>query len=194
MNTAKIERKTRETDITLELNLYGTGKCEIDCNCGFLVHMLELFACHGGFDLKLKAIGDIEVDYHHLVEDVGICLGQAVLSALGDRSGIMRYGYAVIPMDETLVESVIDISGRGEIVYNLTTPTDKVGDFDTMLIREFMSSFARNSKMAVHINLRYGTDSHHILEAAFKSFAHALKSAVAKSGELGVKSSKGLLD
>jgi len=203
MRTAEISRKTRETDISLELNLDG-GKYEIDTNCGFLNHMLELFASHSGFGLKIKCVGDVEVDFHHTVEDVGIVLGQAFLKALGEKRGIARYFDVTIPMDETLVLCAVDISGRGTLNYDLKIPTAKVSEeneevkpkavglFDTELIEEFFTAFTREARITLHIVQLYGKNTHHIIEGAFKAFARALKGAVKIVGT-EIPSSKGAL-
>lgn len=203
MRTAEISRKTRETDISLELNLDG-GKYEIDTNCGFMNHMLELFASHGGFGLKVKCVGDVEVDFHHTVEDVGIVLGQAFLKALGEKRGIARYCDVTIPMDETLVLCAVDISGRGTLNYDLKIPTAKVSEeneevkpkavglFDTELIEEFFTAFTREARISLHIVQLYGKNTHHIIEGAFKAFARALKGAVKIVGT-EIPSSKGAL-
>ncbi|MDE7087428.1 MAG: imidazoleglycerol-phosphate dehydratase HisB [Clostridia bacterium] len=203
MRTAEIKRKTRETDIELKLNLDG-GDYSIDTNCGFLNHMLELFAVHSGFGLNLKCVGDIEVDFHHTVEDVGIALGQAFNSALGDKVGINRYADVTIPMDESLVLCAVDISGRGTLNYALKIETAKVydgsdevkqravGAFDTELIEEFFIAFAREAKITLHIVQMFGKNTHHIIECAFKAFARAMKSAAAITGNK-LPSSKGVL-
>lgn len=203
MREAEIVRKTRETDIALELNLDG-GTYKIDTNCGFLNHMLELFAVHSGFGLNVKCVGDVDVDFHHTVEDVGIVLGQAFLRALGDKRGINRYADVVIPMDESLVLCAVDISGRAALNYDLKIESAKVTDdsdeiklksvglFDTELIEEFFQSFVREAKVTLHIVKLYGKNTHHIIECAFKAFARALKSAVAVTGD-SVPSSKGIL-
>lgn len=203
MRTAEIKRKTRETDISLALNLDG-GDYAISTNCGFLNHMLELFAVHSGFGLKVECTGDVEVDFHHTVEDVGIALGQAFLAAIGDKVGINRYADVTIPMDESLVLCAVDISGRGTLNYNLKIASAKVTDesdevklksvglFDTELIEEFFISFVRESKLTLHIVQLYGKNTHHIIECAFKAFARALKAASAVTG-LTLPSSKGIL-
>jgi imidazoleglycerol-phosphate dehydratase len=179
MRKAKITRKTKETDISLELCLEGAGRCSVDTGCGFLDHMLELFSAHGSFDLAIKCVGDTNVDYHHTVEDVAIVLGRAFDEALMERRGICRYGSFILPMDEALVLAAVDISGRGVLGYGLSFPTEKIGDFDTELVREFMSAFSRNLGAAVHLRQLAGENSHHIAEAAFKALARALKAAVA---------------
>lgn len=203
MRTAKIERKTRETEICLQLNLDQSGY-EINTDCGFLNHMLELFASHSGFGLNVYCKGDIEVDFHHTVEDVGIALGQAFLQAIGDKRGINRYADVTIPMDESLILCAVDISGRGTLNYDIKIPSAKVMDgsdevkqkavglFDTELIEEFFISFAREAKITLHLVQLYGKNTHHIIECAFKAFARALKVAAKVVGD-EIPSSKGLL-
>ena len=178
MRKANIERKTAETDIKLSLNLDGTGKSNINSGCGFLDHCLTLFAKHGSFDLDVKCIGDVEVDYHHSVEDIGICLGEAFSSAIGDMRGICRYGNMLLPMDEALILCAIDISGRGYLNYDINIPTQKVGDFDTELAWEFFIAFTRKANITLHLKQLDGKNSHHIIEGTFKAFARALKEAV----------------
>lgn len=178
MRVSSISRKTAETDINLKINLDGDGKSVIDTGCGFLDHMLTLFAKHGRFDLEVKCVGDVEVDYHHTVEDIGIVLGSAIKEALGDMRGIKRYASFILPMDETLIMSAIDISGRSHLVYNLKIPTERVGDFDTELAKEFFISVVRNADITLHINQIEGENSHHIIEGTFKSVARSLKAAV----------------
>ncbi len=178
MRTAEINRKTNETDIKLSLNLDGTGKSEIDTGCGFLDHMLTLFARHGGFDLTVSCKGDTYVDYHHTVEDIGIALGDAFKSALGDMRGITRYGSFILPMDESLIMTAVDISGRSHLSYDLQIPAQKVGDFDTELAEEFYLGFVRHAAVTLHIKELSGTNSHHIIEGAFKSVARSLAAAV----------------
>ncbi len=178
MRTADIARKTAETDIKIELNLDGTGVSELDIGCGFLEHMLTLFAKHGRFDLKVSCVGDTYVDYHHSAEDIGISLGMAFDKALGDKRGIVRYGSMLVPMDETLILSAVDISGRGFLVYNMNIPTEKVGDFDTELCEEFWIAFARNANLTLHILQLEGKNSHHIIEGCFKSVGRSLRAAV----------------
>ena len=178
MRTAEINRKTNETDIKLSLNLDGTGKSEINTGCGFLDHMLTLFARHGGFDLTVSCKGDTYVDYHHTVEDIGIALGDAFKSALGDMRGITRYGSFNLPMDEALIMTAVDISGRAHLSYDLTIPAQKVGDFDTELTEEFYLGFVRHAAVTLHIKQLSGTNSHHIIEGAFKSVARSLAAAV----------------
>ena len=179
MRTFELKRMTAETDISLALTLEGTGKSEIDTGCGFLDHMLTLFAAHGRFDLAVKCKGDIEVDYHHTAEDIGICLGKAFAEALGDCRGIVRYGSMLLPMDEALILSAVDISGRNCLIYKLNIPTEKVGDFDTELVEEFFLAFVRNARIALHLRMLDGKNSHHIIEGAFKATARALRTAVA---------------
>lgn len=178
MRSAEIIRKTKETDISLSLNLDGCGKSNIDTGCGFLDHMLTLFASHGRFDLDVKCIGDVQVDAHHTTEDIGICLGLAFADALGDKKGIERYGYMILPMDEALILASTDLSGRAYLGYGLDIPAGKVGDFDTELVEEFWLAFVREAKCALHIKQFDGKNSHHIIEGTFKSVARALKAAV----------------
>ena len=179
MRMANISRRTAETDITLTLNLDGTGASEIDTGCGFLDHMLTLFAKHGRFDLELTCKGDTEVDYHHSVEDIGICLGRAFTEALGDKRGINRYGQFLLPMDETLVLCACDLSGRDFLGWGLDLPAMTVGDFDTELAEEFWLAFVRNCPASIHIRQMAGRNTHHILEAVFKGMGRTLKMAVA---------------
>ncbi len=179
MRTAEINRKTNETDIRLRLDLDGTGVSEIDTGVGFLDHMLTLFARHGRFDLTLKCDGDTDVDDHHSVEDIGISLGQAFFEALGEKRGIIRYGSFILPMDESLILTAVDISGRAYLNYDLHIPTQKVGAFDTELVEEFFLGFVRNANLTLHIKQLEGKNSHHIIEGAFKSFARSMKQAVA---------------
>ncbi len=195
MREAVIIRKTEETDISLKLNLDGSGICKIDTGCGFLDHMLTLFTKHGRFDMELNCVGDTQVDYHHTVEDIGICLGQAFLEALGDKRGITRYGSMMLPMDETLILSAVDISGRSHLAFGLNIPTQKVGDFDTELAEEFWLAFIREARMTLHVMQLDGKNSHHIIEGTFKSVARSLRQAVkidaATAGE--IPSTKGVL-
>lgn len=179
MRKSEINRKTAETDISLKLNIDGMGENKIDTGCGFLDHMLTLFSRHGGFDLELKCIGDTNVDYHHTVEDIGIVLGKALHEALGEMRGIKRYGSFILPMDESLILSAVDISGRSYLGFRLNIPTQRVGDFDTELVREFFEAFVRNANITLHISQLEGYNSHHIIEGAFKSVARSLKEAVA---------------
>lgn len=179
MRSAEINRKTNETDIRLRLNLDGTGKSEINSGVGFLDHMLTLFARHGRFDLTLLCDGDTYVDDHHSVEDIGIALGQAFSEALGEKRGIIRYGSFILPMDESLILTAVDISGRAYLNYDLQIPTQKVGTFDTELVEEFFLGFVRNANLTLHIKQLEGKNSHHIIEGAFKSFGRSMKQAVA---------------
>jgi len=193
MRTFEINRKTAETDISLSLNLDGTGKSSIDTGCGFLDHMLTLFAAHGRFDLAVKCAGDTQVDDHHSVEDIGICLGSAFQAALGEKRGITRYGSFLLPMDEALIQVALDISGRSCLCYGLEIPTEKIGSFDTELVEEFFLAFVRNCPMSLHIRQLAGKNSHHIVEGTFKGFARALKEAVATDGTDTIPSTKGVL-
>lgn len=178
MRISEINRKTAETDISLSLNLDGSGNADIHTGCGFLDHMLTLFAKHARFDLKVMCVGDVDVDYHHTVEDIGIVLGQAFSEALGSKKGIIRYGNMILPMDESLILSAVDISGRGHLEYELNIPTQTVGDFDCELVKEFWYGFIRKAEITLHIRKIAGYNSHHIIEGAFKSVARSLKDAV----------------
>ena len=193
MRVSEMTRNTAETKIQLKLNLDGTGKADIDTGVGFLNHMLTLFAAHGKFDLTVKCAGDVEVDDHHSVEDIGICLGQAFQAALGDKRGITRYGSFLLPMDEALILCAVDISGRSCLCYGLDIPTEKIGTFDTELVEEFFLGFPRNCPMSLHLRQLAGTNSHHIVEGAFKSVGRALKAAVALDGSNEIPSTKGVL-
>lgn len=195
MKTATIIRNTAETDINLTLTLDGTGKSEIATGCGFLDHMLTLFAKHGKFDLTLSCKGDTWVDDHHTVEDVGIALGQAFHDALGDKKGICRYGDTALPMDEALILTAVDLSGRSYLGYGLQIPTQKVGTFDTELVEEFFLGFVRNAQMNLHIRQLAGSNSHHIIEGAFKSVARSLRQAVSVDAAFAdeIPSTKGVL-
>lgn len=195
MRSVKIERNTAETIISLELNLDGCGKNMIETGCGFLDHMLTLLACHGKFDLSVQCKGDTYVDDHHTVEDVGICLGQAFYQALGDKKGITRYGNFLLPMDEALILSAVDISGRSCLCYDLQIPSQKIGTFDSELVEEFFLGFVRNCPMSLHICKMAGTNSHHIVEGCFKSVARSLRAAVRIDPESAdqIPSSKGVL-
>ena len=195
MRCAEIKRTTAETDITLTLSLDGSGKSEVNTGCGFMDHMLTLFAKHGRFDLTLTCKGDTQVDDHHTVEDVGICLGKAFREALGDGCGITRYGSMMLPMDETLALCAVDISGRACLVYNLDIPAPRVGSFDTELVAEFFAAFTREVRLSLHLQQLAGKNSHHIIEGAFKAFARALSVAVSLDpSKLDVlPSTKGLL-
>lgn len=178
MRQAQIDRATAETDISLSLSLDGKGESKIDSGCGFLDHMLTLFAKHGNFDLTLSCKGDTEVDDHHTVEDIGICLGQAFAKAVGDKRGIRRYGSMLLPMDESLILTAVDLSGRCGLYYDVEIPTAKVGTFDTELCEEFWLAFVRNAACTLHIRKIAGTNSHHIIEGIFKSAARSLGAAV----------------
>jgi imidazoleglycerol-phosphate dehydratase len=192
--TAKIERTTRETHVRLELNLDGSGGGSWNTGVGFFDHMLELFARHAALDLTIEAKGDLHVDQHHTVEDVGICLGQAVKQALGDKAGIRRYGHFTLPMEETLCTTAIDLSGRYYLVFNASFDRPKVGDFDTELVEDFFQAFAANCLCNLHVLVHYGRNSHHIAEAIFKSAARSLRMAVEADLRLtGVPSTKGTL-
>ncbi len=195
MRTSTINRKTAETDISLSLNLDGSGISNIDTGCGFLDHMLTLFSKHGRFDLDLKCIGDTHVDDHHTVEDIGISLGSAFKEALGNKKGVKRYGYMILPMDESLIMSAVDFSGRGYLNYDLNIPTEKVGTFDTELVEEFWLGFIRNAECTLHIKQLDGTNSHHIIEGAFKSIARSFKEAVSIDEKFSddILSTKGVL-
>ena len=193
MRTATIERKTAETAIALTLNLDGKGQSSIASGCGFLDHMLTLFAAHGKFDLTLTCKGDVEVDDHHTVEDIGICLGKAFEEALGEKRGITRYGSFLLPMDEALIQVALDLSGRSYLAYGLEIPSAKIGTFDTELVEEFWLAFTRQCPMSLHIRQLAGKNSHHIAEGCFKGVARALKQAVAADGTDAVPSTKGVL-
>ena len=195
MREAEIIRRTAETDIRLRLVLDGTGKSEIDTGCGFLNHMLTLFARHGRFDLEVKCVGDTDVDDHHSVEDIGICLGQAFAQALGDMAGIARYAHVILPMDEALLLVAVDVSGRAHLSYDAAIPTQKIGDFDTELVKEFWLGFVRKANVTLHIRKLAGENSHHIVEGMFKAAARAMRTAcavdLALNGE--IPSTKGVL-
>lgn len=195
MRQAVIDRKTAETDISLTLNLDGSGVSSVDTGCGFLDHMLTLFASHGRFDLQVKCVGDTNVDDHHTVEDIGICLGMAFSQALGEKRGIVRYGSFLLPMDEALIMTAADISGRSYLGYGLTIPSQKIGTFDTELVEEFFLAFTRQCPMSLHIRQLAGVNSHHIVEGCFKSVARSLKAAVAIDAQYAdqIPSTKGVL-
>jgi imidazoleglycerol-phosphate dehydratase len=208
---AQVHRKTSETDVYVFLGLdngsspssaapvgtapadAGAGAPDISAGCGFLEHMLRLLAFHGRLNLKIHAAGDVEVDYHHLVEDVGICMGQALREALGDRQGIARFGSAVVPMDDALCMAVVDLSGRPYLHFNAPMPCAKVGDFDTELVEEFMRALANHGQLTLHIDLLHGSNTHHVVEATFKALALALRQAVAIDATQCVPSTKGVL-
>ncbi len=195
MREVNVSRKTKETDINLYINLDGTGKSQIQTGCGFFDHMLELFSRHARFDLNVVCNGDINVDYHHTVEDVGIVLGQAIKKALGDMKGIVRYGTTILPMDESLILTAIDISGRSYLKLELPTRASKIGDFPVELIEEFFLAFVRHAGITLHVVKMAGTNAHHIIEGAFKSFARSLKSAVSIDKDFAneIPSTKGVL-
>ncbi len=193
MRTAEISRKTAETDILLTLNLDGTGKSTVKTGVGFLDHMLTLFAAHGKFDLQITCKGDTWVDDHHSAEDIGICLGQAFTKALGEKRGITRYGSFLLPMDEALIQTAVDISGRSYLGYGLEIPTEKIGTFDTELVEEFWLAFVRQCPMSLHIRQLAGKNAHHIVEGCFKSVARSLRIAVKSDGTDEIPSTKGVL-
>jgi imidazoleglycerol-phosphate dehydratase len=190
--TAKIHRQTKETDVSLELNLDGLGRYEIDSGIGFLDHMLTQMSKHGKMDIVVKAKGDLNVDAHHAVEDIAICLGQCLTKALGDKKGIARYGHSSVPMEEAMANISVDLSGRGSCVYNVSYRTDKIGDFDVECIEQMLVSLANEGKFNLHINVPYGTNSHHIAEAIFKGLGQALAKAVRIVGT-DIPSTKGTL-
>ena len=195
MRVSEIKRKTNETNIALSLNLDGKGEAKIDTGCGFLDHMLTLFARHARYDLSVKCEGDTYVDYHHTAEDVAICLGKAIYEALGDKKGICRYGDITLPMDEALILCALDISGRDYLGYKMSIPAYKVGDFDTELCEEFFLGLVRHAEITLHIKQLAGTNSHHIIEGAFKSSARSLSAAVKidRERENEIPSTKGVL-
>lgn len=195
MRSVTLKRTTNETDIEMALNLDGAGNSDISTGCGFLDHMLTLFAHHSGFDLSVKANTDTFVDYHHTVEDIGIVLGECFFKALGEKKGITRYGSFILPMDETLIMTAVDISGRSHLEYALEIPSFKVGDFDTELTEEFFESFCRHACITLHIRQLSGRNSHHIIEGAFKSVAHSLGIAAKINSDFAdkVPSTKGVL-
>ncbi|MDR1815208.1 MAG: imidazoleglycerol-phosphate dehydratase HisB [Clostridiales Family XIII bacterium] len=182
MRKAEIERKTKETEITVAIDLDGSGRADIETGVGFFDHMLTAVAVHGGFDLSVRCGGDLDVDAHHSVEDVGIVLGQAFAQALGDKAGIARYGSFLLPMDEALAQCAVDLSGRAYFVWDAAFTADKIGELDTQMVPEFFRAFAVNAKATLHLNLLYGENDHHRAEALFKAFAHALRIAVARAG------------
>lgn len=191
---AEINRTTKETDIKIDLNIDGTGSSSISTSIGFFDHILTLFSRHGFFDLAISAKGDLEVDQHHTVEDVGICLGQAFAKAVGDKAGIKRFGNSAIPMGESLASVIVDLCDRPFLVYNVSIKNSKVGDFDVELIKEFFYAFVNNCGATLHINLAYGSNTHHIIEAIFKAFGRAMDQATSKDERIkGVLSTKGIL-
>ena len=194
IRVGKIERRTNETDITVDINVDGKGKAEIDTGVGFMDHMLTLFAVHGFMDLTVTAKGDIEVDDHHTVEDIAICLGQALKKSLGDKAGISRYAHSYVPMDEALVRVCVDLSNRSYLHFNVTLPDQKVGRFDTSLAKEFMRALVLHSGMTLHVDLLHGENTHHIIEAVFKALGRALSKDVQPDERIqGHLSSKGTL-
>ena len=195
MRISEINRKTAETDIQLKLNIDGTGESRIESGCGFLDHMLTLFAKHSRIDLDVVCKGDTWVDFHHTAEDIGICLGQAFSEALGDKKGICRYGNMILPMDEALILTAVDFSGRSFLVYNAELPSARVGDFDTELVEEFWQAFIREAGCNLHINKMAGTNTHHIIEGMFKSAARSIRSAVSidEKAKNEIPSTKGVL-
>lgn len=195
MRTSQISRKTAETEIRLTLNLDGSGKYDIHTGCGFFDHMMELFARHGRFDLSIECRGDSHVDDHHTVEDIGICLGQACKEALGNKQGICRYGSMMLPMDEALALCALDISGRAHLNFDVQVPTQKVGTFDTELVKEFMAAFTREMGLTLHLKMLAGENSHHMIEAAFKALARSLGQAVSIDPQYAdeIPSTKGVL-
>lgn len=195
MRSCEINRKTAETDIQLQLNLDGKGCSAIDSGCGFLNHMLTLFAKHSGYDLQVVCKGDVEVDFHHSAEDIGIALGKAFYTAIGDKKGITRYGDTLLPMDETLIRSAVDISGRDYLAMDLDIPAEKVGDFDTELCEEFWMAFVREAKVTLHVTQLAGKNAHHIIEGVFKSVARTLGKATAIDEKRAeeIPSTKGVL-
>ena len=193
--SARIHRVTSETDVTLSLGLDGTGVAAVDTGIGFLDHMLTALARHSSFDLEVKAVGDLVVDFHHTTEDVGIVLGQALTRALGDKAGIRRYGHAVVPMDEALVEAAIDISGRAFLVWTVSFPRPKIGEMDTELFEEFFRGFSSNAGLSLHVTQKAGSNNHHIAEGCFKAVARALRAATEPDGRSQgrIPSTKGVL-
>ena len=189
---AKVERETKETKVRVEVNLDGVGRYEVDTGVGFLDHMLTHLSKHGKIDLAVQAKGDLNVDAHHTVEDVGICLGEALVKALGDKKGIARYGHSSVPMEESMANVSVDLSGRPSLVYNVEYRTDKIGDFDVECLEEMLRSFSNNGRFNLHVNVPYGTNSHHIAEAIFKGLGQSLGEAVKIVGR-DIPSTKGLL-
>lgn len=193
LRKAKVDRKTNETIIDVSINLDGTGTSRLETGIPFFEHMLQLFAKHASFDLELTAQGDLIVDGHHTVEDAGICLGRAIKEALGGKQGINRYGSAIIPMDETLVLTAVDLSGRGFLVFDVPLPAQRVGDFESELVEEFLRAMAINGEFTLHVRLLSGKNTHHIIEAVFKALGRSLREAVGASGMSGLPSTKGVL-
>lgn len=195
MRQAELVRETKETQIQVFVDLDGSGTADIETGVGFLDHMLTHLAKHGHFDVTVKAHGDLEIDAHHTTEDVGICLGQAFLKAVGAAEGLRRFGHAVVPMDEALAEAAIDFSGRPYLVYRAQLPAGKVGEFDTELVEEFFRAFAMNTRIALHVELRYGSNAHHCIEVMFKAFARSLGEALSIDPRVqGVPSTKGVIE
>ncbi|HXF36605.1 MAG TPA: imidazoleglycerol-phosphate dehydratase HisB [Actinomycetota bacterium] len=190
---ATVERKTKETDVRVELRLDGSGTASAETGLPFFDHMLEQLGTHAGFDLSVRARGDLEVDAHHTVEDVGIALGRALLEALGDKRGIRRFGSVVVPLDEAAVEASLDLSGRPFVVHEVDVPAEVIGTFDTGLVEDFVRALATEARMTLHVRLRSGRSPHHVVEAEFKAIARALGDAVAPSGRAGTPSTKGTL-
>lgn len=189
------KRNTLETEIEVKINLDGKGTSNLQTEIYFLNHMLNLFARHGLFELEVKAKGDLEVDYHHTVEDIGICLGEAIKKALQDKKGIKRYGFTILPMDESLVQVVLDLSGRGQLIYKVQFEQEKIGSFEVNLVEEFFRALSYHAGMTLHINLLYGKNSHHIIEAIFKAFGRALDEAIKQDNRIdGIPSTKGVID
>ena len=189
------KRKTLETEIEVKMNLDGKGISNLQTEIYFLNHMLTLFAQHGFFDLEVKAKGDLEVDYHHTVEDIGICLGEVIKNTLQDKKGIRRYGFVILPMDESLVRIAIDLSGRGQLIYRVQFEQERVGSFEINLVEEFFKALSYHVGMTLHINLLYGKNSHHIIEAIFKAFSRALNEAIRKDDRIDdIPSTKGIID
>jgi len=189
------KRKTLETEIEVKMNLDGKGISNLQTEIYFLNHMLALFARHGFFDLEIKAKGDLEVDYHHTLEDIGICLGEAIKEALQDKKGIKRYGFTILPMDESLVQVALDLSGRGQLIYGVQFKQERAGSFEVSLVEEFFRALSYHSGMTLHINLLYGKNSHHIIEAIFKAFGRALDEAIRKDDRVDdIPSTKGIID
>ncbi len=193
MSKVEVSRKTRETDIKVVLDLEGKGECNINVDIGFFKHMLDSFCRHSGIFLNIIADGDLEVDFHHTVEDVGIVLGMAIDKALNDKKGINRFGWAIVPMDDSLSTVAIDLSGRPYLIYNVKFPTEKIKDFDVELFKEFFKALSDNAKMNLHILNNYGDNSHHIIESIFKAFAKAFKMAITKGNSNIIPSTKGVL-
>jgi len=195
VRSAQLKRDTKETQIAVSIDLDGSGEARVDTGVGFFDHMLDHLARHGGLDLEVRAQGDLHIDAHHTVEDVGICLGKAFLEALGTPRGIVRYGHAVVPMDEALAEAAVDISGRPFLSYDAAVPGERIGAFDVELAEEFLRAFAVNARITLHVVLRHGTNAHHCVEGIFKAVARALRQAVSIDPRVqGVPSTKGMLE